>query len=210
MERVLVVPTQLILSCLGPRTRGFHPGLEGPCLALVERHGFFEDRPSAEESCEIKQVIPYGVLCARDAASRELVLLLRRSRRGGDARLHEKSSIGVGGHVNPPDAGAGTLRDAVLRAFERELHEELEVLSEYTCRPIGVLNDDSNPVGQVHVGIVFRVDLSAPSVRVREREQLSGELVSPEAVSEHRGSLETWSSLLLEHLWPGAIPRAVP
>lgn len=198
MERVLVVPTDLILGCLGTALPGFYPGLEERCLAIVDAVGRFVERAPAEEDPGLKQVIPYGVLCWRDQ-----VLLLRRSRRGGDVRLQSRSSLGVGGHVNPVDAeGGGPLRSAVARAFERELHEELCVDAPYAAAPIGLLNDDTNSVGQVHIGVVYRVELSSPQVSVREAERLAGSLVEPVIVHEQRSSLETWSSLLAGHLWP--------
>ena len=41
---------------------------------------------------------------------------------GGDARLHGKASIGVGGHLNPVDDG----EDALMAGLRREWAEELE------------------------------------------------------------------------------------
>ena len=208
MERVLVVPTELILAHLGPAPGGFHPGRERALMATVAEHGRFEDRPAAELNVALKQIIPYGMILCRDE-----ILLLRRLRGGGETRLHEKTSIGVGGHVNPPDAeppgarsadsaGGGGLDLAVARAFERELHEELTLETEYSSEPVGVLNDDSNPVGRVHVGIVYKVTLKEPKARVREAESLAGSFVTQSELSRYRSSLETWSGFLQEHYWP--------
>ena len=63
-------------------------------------------RGDAEEDPTHKQVIPYLVL--RDG---ERWFLMRRTKAGGDARLHDRWSIGVGGHLNPGDGDvAGGLR----------------------------------------------------------------------------------------------------
>ena len=92
-------------------------------------------RGDAEEDPTHKQVIPYLVL--RDG---ERWFLMRRTRAGGDARLHDRWSIGVGGHLNPGDGDvAGGLR--------REWAEELVADFEPVYVPVGLLNDDTTAVG---------------------------------------------------------------
>lgn len=198
MERVLVVPTDLVLAELEPKPFGFYPGRESRCLDVVRQHGRFEDRGLAEINPELKQIIPYGMVLWQGQ-----VFLVRRTRKGGEARLHEKTSIGVGGHINPADASSDSPLDAaVATAFARELHEELVVESPYSSEAVGVLNDDSNSVGRVHLGIVYRVVLRDPFVSVRETENLQGSFVPELEVSRYRPTLETWSGLLQEHYWP--------
>lgn len=205
MERVLVVPTDVVLAELGLGVgqpdvggqAGFFPGKDAACLELVRSRGYFEERPRAEQDPTIKQIIPYGMVVFEDQ-----VFLLRRTKRGGEARLHEKVSLGVGGHINPADVAGDDLQSAVLRGFERELHEELDLSAPYRLRRMGVLNDDSNSVGKVHLGVVFLVELSAPHIRVREVDQLAGELVPAASLGMHRARLETWSALLQDHFWP--------
>ena len=53
-----------------------------------------------------------------------------------DARLHDRYSIGVGGHLNPGDGG-------VLGGLRREWHEELVADFEPAFRLVGLLNDDT-------------------------------------------------------------------
>jgi len=119
------------------------------------------------------------------------VFLMRRTDAGGDARLHGKASIGVGGHLNPVDEGEDAL-DAGLR---REWAEELEADWQPTFRLVGFLNDDSNPVGAVHLGVVFTVEADGQPVAVREHEKLAGSFVDPEIVAEAWERLESWSQL---------------
>jgi hypothetical protein len=59
-------------------------------------HGFFVERARAETSPQWKQVIPYSLV---ECDGR--ILVVRRLRKGGESRLHEKHSIGIGGHINP-------------------------------------------------------------------------------------------------------------
>ena len=103
----------------------------------------------------------------RDA---DRVFLMHRTDAGGDPRLHGRASIGVGGHLNPVDDGD----DALMAGLRREWSEELEADWEPDFRLIGLLNDDSNPVGAVHLGVVFSVEAAGRAVDVREHDKLVG------------------------------------
>lgn len=170
-----------------------------PFERAVAEHGFFVERAHAERTPTLKQPIPYAVVTVG-----ERVLLLRRLRTGGESRLFDKLSIGVGGHVEPHDLAAGSAdrNDLLLAAARRELEEELDVDGPVHIEPIGILNDDSNPVGAVHVGFVLRIRVEG-SVRVRERDQLEGRLATPAELRElleSGANFETWSALLVRHM----------
>ncbi|MBN1443179.1 MAG: NUDIX domain-containing protein [Planctomycetes bacterium] len=190
-ERVLVVPRgDLFLS--GEETpQGFIPGDGRPYLERMAHRGRFAARRSAEEDPGLKQIIPYGLVTSGDR-----VFLLRRTRGGAEARLHDLLSLGVGGHVNPQDGAPGRGGEILERAFLRELEEELVVDSSYRLRVAGVLNDESNAVGQVHFGVVYRVDLEAPRIRVREVGQLEGRWVRRADLAGETAGMETWSRFL--------------
>jgi predicted NUDIX family phosphoesterase len=145
-----------------------------------------------ERDSGFKQIIPYLVL--RDG---ERYFLMRRTRAGGDVRLHDRWSIGVGGHLNPGD---GTL-DAGLR---REWSEELvaDFVPEFTF--VGLLNDDTTPVGEVHLGAVFMAAADGRPVSIRETDKLTGAFADPAEVAAVSSELETWSLLVFEFL-EGAI-----
>ncbi|MDP6956378.1 MAG: hypothetical protein QF599_10420 [Planctomycetota bacterium] len=170
----------------------------------VAEHGFYVERPRAERTPEWKQVIPY-TLVWRDGE----VIVLRRLEAGGEARLHNKHSIGVGGHINPVDStgaeatdSGGVYPNPIPAASAREVEEELHISGTYQTRTVGLLNDDSNAVGAVHVGVVQVMTVSG-TVEVREVDQLEGRFVSPETLRSLLASgqnFETWSALLIEHL----------
>jgi predicted NUDIX family phosphoesterase len=159
--------------------------------AAVAAHGRYLDRPAAEEDPGFKQLIPYVVV--RDA---ERVFLMERTDAGGDKRLHRKASIGVGGHLNPVDEGD----DPLMVGLRREWAEELDVVWEPEFKLVGLLNDDSNPVGSVHLGVVFTVEAAGRSVQVREHEKLGGRMVTTTEVAEAWPRLETWSQLVAAEL----------
>src|SRR5262245_42304871 len=139
-----------------------------------------------------KQVIPYPILRDGDAW-----FLMRRTRAGGDTRLHDRYSIGVGGHVNPEDGG---LDGDLTTALRREWLEELAVEFVPAFRFVGLLNDDTTPVGRVHVGLVYEADAAGRPVTIRETENLSGSFVASRDLAAVAEQLETWSRLAFEFL----------
>jgi predicted NUDIX family phosphoesterase len=163
----------------------------GSLRKAVAAYGRYLDRPTAEDDPSFKQLIPYVVV--RDGAR---VYLMHRTDAGGDARLHGKASIGVGGHLNPVDDG----EDALMAGLRREWDEELHADWEPEFRLVGVLNDDSNPVGAVHLGVVFTVDAAGRPVEVREGHKLTGSFAEPDAIVAVRDRLETWSQLVADAL----------
>ena len=172
-------------------------------MEAMQLWGRFVERGPAETNPSLKQIIPYCVLCSRDR-----VFLMRRRAGGGEQRLHDKLSLGVGGHINPVDSAGPTDsegHDAVAtlhRGLLRELHEELWIEAPPQPVCLGVLNDDSNEVGQVHLGIVFRLDVEDSDVRVREHDSLEGSFVTVTELNAVRSRLETWSQLVAATLWP--------
>jgi predicted NUDIX family phosphoesterase len=80
----------------------------------------------------------------------------------------------------------------------REWAEEVEADWEPEFRLVGLLNDDSNPVGSVHLGVVFEVEAAGRRVDVREHEKLVGAFAGPEELAASWDRLETWSRLVAD------------
>jgi predicted NUDIX family phosphoesterase len=159
-----------------------------PLLRTAATQGEFRPRSEAETDPSWKQLIPYLVL--RDG---ERIFLMRRTKAGGDERLHDRYSIGVGGHINPED------RD-VIGGLRREWAEEIEADFEPEFEPIGLLNDDENEVGAVHLGLVYAAGANGRPVGIREKHKLEGAFATPDDVAQVQAKLETWSALLFEFL----------
>jgi predicted NUDIX family phosphoesterase len=199
VERVLVLPRDRVPG--GCDFTGIRAAEGNALEALrdaVVAHGGYLDRPVAEANPAFKQLIPYVVLRSRD-----LVFLMERSAGGGDVRLHGKASIGVGGHLNPVDGDA----DPLAAGLRREWGEELVADWEPHFHLVGFLNDDTNPVGSVHLGVVFEVEAGGRPVAVREHEKLTGRWADRAALVAAGERLETWSRLAAEQM--GLLPVAV-
>ena len=218
MEFVYVVPRDVLFPDCYPQ--GFRPFGDDFTYAhlreTVERTGFFVERAYAERTPALKQVIPYCLVRTLDGPREERFLLLQRTRAGGEERLHQKLSIGVGGHVNPEDVpaeGPRGVRRVLEMATRREIEEELDLGSPYDVEPLGILNDDSNPVGAVHVGVV-QIVTTPGKVGIREKDQLEGRCVPRGELVARLGQgadFETWSELLIRALFTDeAVERLAP
>lgn len=188
---ILGFPAQL-LDRLG-RFHGFSTAVDRYFAAILSR---LEARPreQAEEDPSFKQLIPYVVFRSGDRVFRYI-----RGRRGGEARLHELRSIGVGGHIV---AGDVSLFENVYEAgMRREIDEEVEApRSGQPPRVVGLINDDSTPVGRVHFGVVHLWDLPAPELRRREGALVQAGFASLAELAAERERFEAWSQFVLDWL----------
>lgn len=166
---------------------------------LNRENNFFAPRSAAENDPSLKQIIPYAIF-----TNEGRILRYVRGGKSGEKRLVSKASIGIGGHVNDGDEGLFAFdSSAYRRAVEREISEELRLGGGFTDRIVGLINDDSNEVGSVHLGVVHVVDLASPDVEPGEAAITRLEWVSPEELLDQKEGLETWSRIVAEH-W-GAI-----
>jgi predicted NUDIX family phosphoesterase len=187
VEQVLVVPRTLLFGATH-NPHGFDDRSLGFYRGRIAEHAFFMDRPRAEEDASHKQIIPYAVV-----RRGRRVLTLTRLAKQTEKRLHNKMSIGVGGHINPD----GGLDGIVERGLRRELEEELHLRTEIRIRPAGYINDDSTPVGSVHFGLVFDVQCATEDVAVRETDLMEGGFRDASELPALAERMETWSSLIV-------------
>ena len=155
-------------------------------------------RSQAETNPSYKQLIPYVIMSHKDK-----YLSYVRGRKAGETRLIAKRSIGIGGHINPVDNMPLFNVDyfeTYLAAVEREVDEEVSVEANHTDSIVALLNDESNEVGSVHLGIVHYWELDAPKVEKREQMITQMSFMSLDELEQVRDTLETWSQKCLDGL----------
>lgn len=172
-EDVMVVPASA-LSVL-ENTTGFYSFAHKDgdkadvIISLLCRAATYKSRETVEKDPNYKQLIPY-VFFVWEGHGGPWLFQYTRTKLQGEQRLHGKMSIGIGGHINPTDHESN---DPVLRYWggvEREVAEEVDITD---SRPegmhtVGLLYDDSDEVGRVHLGIVHEFRVRAPDVRAKE------------------------------------------
>jgi predicted NUDIX family phosphoesterase len=194
-ERVLVIPRSLFDS-LGA-FEGFSADTSRYLPSFLDpANNFFLSRDDAEEDPSHKQIIPYALFHCRGR-----FLHYVRGGKSGEKRLADKGSIGIGGHINSEDAAQASLeKSTYLTGVEREMNEELQINTPYRQRLVALINDDSSPVGQVHIGVVHLFDLESEDVASNESTITAVEFLSPDELHARRDRLETWSTICLDHL----------
>ena len=213
-ERVLVVPTSLF------RELGYFQGfstevarylprlLEGDQIQYLPR-GRMEEDPS------FKQLIPYVLFRYTDDKNTIYIFQYQRGGGMGEARLHAKYSVGVGGHISSDDVetssttrkgGAsseiGSRSHHIYRSgMQRELAEEVAIDTAYDETVVGLINDDETPVGRVHLGVVHLCDVAEPRVTPREADVLNAGFEPVNDILQRLDQFETWSQIAIRALF---------
>ncbi len=192
-EQILVV-TRALFDSLGD-FQGINTEVDQYLPSLLNpENNFFMDRGAAEEDPSHKQLIPYCIFRIKDETGTRY-LHYTRGKSGGESRLHAQVSVGIGGHINPVDQREGHLgMQTYMAGVEREIDEELNIVGGHTNRIVALLNDDSNPVGQVHLGVVHMIDLENDGVHANEDAIANLALTSLEDLrGDLYDRLETWT-----------------
>ncbi len=159
----------------------------------------FMPRSQAEKDSSFKQIIPYVIMACDDK-----YLNYIRGTRAGEARLVGNRSIGIGGHINPVDNEIPLFdkdfRKMYNAAVEREVAEEVSIETTHTDRIVALLNDDSNEVGSVHLGVVHYWVLDEPKVTKREQMITQMDFKTLDELKKVKDTMETWSGLCLDGL----------
>jgi len=156
----------------------------------IKRRGDMEEDPT------YKQLISYCIL----ENEHDEILVYERLSGGGESRLHGQSSIGVGGHMNDVK-GAESINEVLRVNAQRELEEEVG-LPEHKSQNlayIGFINDDTNDVGEVHLGVVFKINVSSNDVEAKETDTLRIKWVDQSKIDNY-DAFETWSALILQSI----------
>lgn len=195
-EQVLVI-TRELLDSLGS-FQGINTDVENYLPTILDpKNNSFMDRATAEDDPTHKQLIPYVLIRLDDK-----FIHYSRSKAGGEARLHAKRSLGIGGHINPEDKREDHLGlETYTAGVEREIAEEVIIDGTYTQKIIGLLNDDSNEVGKVHLGVVHLFDITGENVCSNEDAIADLQLGTiDELQGKFHESLETWSQFCADIL----------
>jgi len=194
-EHVLVVPRPLFDRLGSFQGLAFEVDRYLPAF-LDPANNYFLQRDEAEHDPTKKQIIPYAIFHHQGRFLRYV-----RSKKTGEQRLAAKASLGIGGHINSEDDAASSLeRSTYLAGVEREVAEELNIEGAWSQRIVALLNDDSNEVGQVHLGVVHLVELETDRVTSNEDTIADVGFFTLEELRAERERLETWSQLCLDGL----------
>ena len=159
-------------------------------LTIIDQKKQFLWRSQMEQDTSYKQIIPYLVFTHNDK-----YFLMQRRSTASETRLQSKYSLGIGGHIRQEDMTC----PSIFEWARREFHEEVSYDGSFKIEPLGVLNDDSNAVGEVHIGFVLLLRGDSDVISVRS-ELKSGNLMEFEQCRQLYGSMENWSQTVFDML----------
>lgn len=159
-------------------------------LSIIKNHQEFLPRSLMEQDFSYKQIIPYLIF-----HNGGKLFLMQRQAKATETRLANKYTLGIGGHIRQEDMTTDSIMDWACREF----HEEVDFKGKLEIEPIGILNDDSNDVGKVHIGFIFLLKGDSSKIKVKE-ELKSGELLSFEECELYYDKMESWSKLVFDFL----------
>jgi predicted NUDIX family phosphoesterase len=164
-------------------------------LKRIVQDGLFRKRSELEEDPSFKQIIPYAVISSGDS-----FYLFKRSSGQREKRLHNKFTLGAGGHMNP--GGSMESKEQYLTdELKRELFEEVKLLNGCLIEDIkfiGFINDDTIPVGKFHIGLLYSIRVSSKEVYINETDKMTAEWIEKSNLSEFYEGMETWSRIIFD------------
>jgi predicted NUDIX family phosphoesterase len=173
----------------------------------------FLPRHQVEEDPTYKQVIPYSVIKYYGPDKDKLIFSYTRGKSGGEDRLKRKKSIGIGGHISDSVTSNRSkiceqynYRESIELSYAkieamREINEEVQYDSSnpllFLC---GLINDDSDPVGAVHFGLIYNLIVTNPNVRPNEDSISNGEMITIQEAKKNIDEYENWSRLIIREM----------
>lgn len=194
-EQILVVGRKEIFDFEKNAFYGFMPTSDSRILSILKSFDKYEvkRRGDMEEDTNYKQLIGYAII--KDKQTQD-ILVYTRLIGGGEERLHGKSSVGIGGHMNETDEKeiSRIIKDNVAREIEEEIGINFAYARE-NVKFIGLINDDKEEVGKVHIGLVYLLEVDKTSIKVEETDTLAVRWLNSNEAKQIN-SYESWSEFL--------------
>jgi len=164
-------------------------------LKRIVQNGLFLRRSELEEDPSFKQIIPYAII-----SNKESFYLFKRTSKQTEKRLHNKFSLGVGGHMNPNDS-TESKEQYLIDELKRELYEEVKLLNGCLIEDIefiGFINDDTISVGRVHIGLLYNIHVSNKEVYINETDKMTADWIDKSNLAEFYKGMETWTKITFD------------
>ena len=193
-ELVFAAPAAEIWRLLTYKKQGLIYG-NSDALKMIVQKGLFRKRNELEKDPSFKQIIPYAII-----SNKESFYLFRRTSKQTEKRLHNKFSLGVGGHMNPNDSMEPN-EQYLIDELKRELYEEVRLLNGCLIEIIefiGFINDDTIPVGSVHIGLLYNIHVSNKEVYINETDKMTADWIDKSNLTEFYEGMETWTKITFD------------
>lgn len=192
-EQILVVKRSHLFAAVEP-WHGLKEVNVDHYMHIINHKKEFHPRSLMETNPTYKQIIPYLIF-----EHNNQYFLMQRKSDASESRLRNKLTLGIGGHIRQEDMNENSLITWAMREF----HEEVEYAGNLRVKPLGIINDDSDDVGKVHIGFAFLLCGDSPQISIKS-ELKSGVLVSLDKCMVQRECMESWSQFVIDFLEQGS------
>lgn len=158
-------------------------------LRVILADHCFVRREIAEKDEDYRQIIPYVVVRWQNN-----YLLSQRTKKQTESRLHNKFSLGLGGHINTAEDVRDM--DIVTAGLWREIREEVHLSSVVEPKLVGIINDITTNVSRVHLGLAYVLDVTTPEFRILETDKIHAEWADLARIAAVFDDLESWSQIV--------------
>jgi predicted NUDIX family phosphoesterase len=193
-ELVFAIPTGEFWKLIPYKEKGLIKG-KSEVLKRIIHNGLFLKRSELEDDPSFKQIIPYAIISDKDS-----YYLFRRTSGQREKRLHNKYTLGAGGHMNPCDS-IESEEQYFIDELKRELFEEVRLLNGCLIEDIefiGFINDDTIPVGRVHIGLLYNIHVSNKEVLINETDKMTAVWIAKSDLAEFYEGMETWTKIAFD------------
>ena len=190
-EQVLVVKREMLEPLLASG-EGLIKENTGLIVDRILASHLFVPRAAAEYDFDLRQIIPYVTIhCGLN------FLLLRRTSKQTEKRLHDKYSLGIGGHINPSGED-GEDADVIINGLYKELNEEVLLGERGTLSFQGIINDESTSVSRVHLGLFYVLEVQSDEYSIMETDKMVGNWADEQGIMDVYDRMETWSQIVFD------------
>jgi predicted NUDIX family phosphoesterase len=193
-ELVFAIPTIELWDIITYKEQGLIHG-NSDVLKWIVQNGVFRKRSELEEDPSFKQIIPYAIISCKDS-----FYLFKRTSKQTEKRLHNQLTLGVGGHMNPRNS-MEPKEQYLINELKREFFEEVKLLNACIIKDIkfiGFINDDTIPVGRVHIGLLYHIHVSNKDVYINEPDKMTADWIEKSNLAEFYEGMETWTKIAFD------------
>jgi predicted NUDIX family phosphoesterase len=193
-KEILIVKRKILF--LGKYFNGFLSKNKFNYKKIILKNYEFMKRGLAEKNLNYKQPIPYFIIINDQ---KKLFFAYQRSSSHNEPRLKDKVSIGLGGHIEKLDTKGNNI---LYKNINRELNEEIFFNENYIPEFLGYINDDKNPVGKVHFGLLYLIKTNEEFLYPKDREIARCSLLNIKRLDDliKESDFEGWSKIIIPEL----------
>ena len=204
-ELVFALPTDELWKLISYKEKGLIKE-NSEVLKRIIQNGLFRKRNELEEDPSFKQIIPYAIISNKEpersgVRQSQSYYLFKRTFKQTEKRLHNKFSLGVGGHMNPANSNESK-EQYLINELKRELFEEVKLLNGCLIEDIefiGFINDDTISVGSVHIGLLYNIHVSNKDVVINETDKMTADWIDKPDLAEFYEGMETWTKITFDY-----------